>query len=66
MTAAAASPPRNPATTAPPAIGPAAQIVGIVTAPAAMASGRLGQHRREDAHRRDGDLDDDDPHRARR
>ena len=59
-----ASPPRAPATTAPPATDPAAQIVGMVNWPAAMASGRLGEHRREDAHHRDADLDDDDPHGA--
>ena len=39
IAAAAASPPRAPATTAPPATEPAAQTVGIVNWPAAMASG---------------------------
>ena len=39
MTVAARRPPRAPATTAPPATEPAAQIVGIVNCPAAIASG---------------------------
>ena len=39
MTAAASRPPRAPATTAPPATEPAAQMVGMVNWPAAMASG---------------------------
>ena len=39
ITAAAMSPPRAPATTAPPATEPAAQIVGRVNCPAAMDSG---------------------------
>ena len=39
MTPAATSPPRAPPTTAPPATEPAAQMVGMVNCPAAMASG---------------------------
>ena len=39
MTAAATRPPRAPATTAPPATDPAAQIVGMVNWPASMACG---------------------------